>query len=145
VAKAPPRLFLKVVGGLHRVVYRLTRGRVGGRPARSPVLLLTTIGRRSGKRRTQPLFYLRDGANLVVIASYGGADIHPAWFLNIEAEPDVEVQVGGLRERRRARRATADEYERLWKQATAMYPTYDAYRAKTERAIPLVVLEDASS
>jgi deazaflavin-dependent oxidoreductase (nitroreductase family) len=90
-----------------------------------------------------PLLYLRDGDNLVLVASKGGAPKHPVWFLNLEANPDVEVEVGRTRERRRARSATPEERERLWSKVVEMYSSYADYQTKTAREIPLVILEPA--
>ncbi len=106
-----------------------------------PVLLLTTTGRTSGVRRTVPLTYFRDGEALVVVGSKRGADRHPAWFLNLVAEPEVEVQLGGEHRPLRARRATREEAERLWPAILAQAPQYGRYRARTAREIPLVLLE----
>ena len=133
--------FVRALSRLNIAVYRSTGGRVFGRVGKAPILLLTTTGRRSGQPRTTPLLYLRDGDDVAVVASYGGRPSHPAWYLNLQADPDVEVQIGGGRERRVARTATAVERERLWPQLTAMYASYDAYQRKTGRTIPVVLLE----
>lgn len=106
-----------------------------------PTLLLTTRGRRSGSLRRTPLIYGRDGDAYVVVASYGGAPHHPDWYLNLAAEPEVEIQVGAERMRARARTAEGDDRERLWAQMTGIWPAYDDYQAKTTRQIPVVVLE----
>jgi deazaflavin-dependent oxidoreductase (nitroreductase family) len=125
---------------VHRRLYRRTGGRVGGRIAKSPVLLLTTMGRRTGKRRTTPLLYVRDGDRLAVVASKGGDDRAPMWYLNLKANPDVEVEVGPVSRRMRAATADPGEHAALWRKAVQMYPPYDAYQAKTRRRIPIVVL-----
>lgn len=106
-----------------------------------PTLLLTTTGRRSGQRRRSALIYGRDGDAYVVVASKGGAPEHPAWYLNLSETPDVEVQV--LRDvfPARARTATGPERDRLWAVMTATWPAYDQYQARTDREIPVVVLE----
>jgi deazaflavin-dependent oxidoreductase (nitroreductase family) len=104
---------------------------------------LTTVGRRSGKPRTTPLLYVQDGVDLAIVASYGGADVNPAWYLNLEANPSVEVQIRGTREQRRARTAGPDERERLWRKLADVYPSYDDYQRRTDREIPIVVLEPA--
>jgi F420H(2)-dependent quinone reductase len=122
-------------------VYRLTKGRLGGRLLGMPVLLLTTTGRRSGERRTVPLTYFEDGDALLVVGSKGGSPRHPAWYLNLVADPGAEIQVGGERRHVRARAATAAEAERLWPMVLARAPVYGKYRAKTTREIPLVLLE----
>lgn len=106
-----------------------------------PVLLLTTMGRRTGKRRTIPLTYFEDGDALVVVGSKGGSPRHPDWYLNLEADPEVEVQVGAEHRRLGARRATAEEADRLWPMVLERAPVYGKYRTKTRREIPLVLLE----
>jgi deazaflavin-dependent oxidoreductase (nitroreductase family) len=134
------RLVLLVGGGFHSVLYRLSGGRVGGHMGKAPVLLLTVKGRKSGKRRTTPLLYGRDGENLVVVASVGGAPSHPAWYLNLRGQ-EAEVLIGRERRPVRARDAAGEERERLWRQMVALYPSYDAYQRRTTREIPVVVLE----
>jgi deazaflavin-dependent oxidoreductase (nitroreductase family) len=129
----------------NRALYRATNGRVTGSHGGAPVLLLTTTGRRSGKRRTTPLLYLEDDGTLVVVASYGGAPKHPAWYLNLSANPEVEVQIGGTVERRRARTADGDERARLWPRLVAIYPNYAVYQTRTTREIPVVVLDPLRS
>jgi deazaflavin-dependent oxidoreductase (nitroreductase family) len=131
----------RLFAALHRRAYRATGGRLGGRILGAPVLLLTTTGRRSGRRRTTPLLYLEDRTALVVVASNGGAPTHPAWYLNLEADPDVEVQVGHEHRALRARTADAVERARLWPRAVALYGPYEEYQEKTEREIPVVLLE----
>jgi deazaflavin-dependent oxidoreductase (nitroreductase family) len=130
------------MGAVHNALYRLSGGKVGGRMGKAPVLLLTVTGRKSGKRRTTPLLYSRDGENLVVIASVGGAPRHPAWYLNLQGR-EAEVQVGRERRRVRARDADGEERDRLWAQMVGLYPPYEAYQRKTTRRIPVVVLEPA--
>jgi F420H(2)-dependent quinone reductase len=132
---------LRLFAAVHRLAYRLTGGRVGGRIAGAHVLLLTTTGRRTGKLRTTPLLYLEDGNALVVIASNGGASSDPGWFLNLEADPQVEVQIRRDHRALHARRATAAERERLWPRAVAVYGGYERYQRNTEREIPVVLLE----
>ncbi|MCO1597994.1 nitroreductase family deazaflavin-dependent oxidoreductase [Micromonospora sp. RHAY321] len=104
-------------------------------------LLLTTRGRQSGKLRRTALIYGRDGDDYLVVASQGGAPKHPAWFLNLLAEPRVEVQVAGDTFTARARTATPEEKPRMWSTMTAIWPAYDDYQTKTGREIPVVVLE----
>jgi len=134
------RLFMKVAGGTHTALYRVTRGKVGGTMLKVPILLLITRGRRSGKDRTTPLMFSRDGDNLVLIASVGGAPRNPAWYWNLQGG-EAEVQVGSERRRVRARDAEGEERERLWAQMVALYPNYAEYQKKTSRQIPVVVLE----
>ena len=136
------RLTLRVLGGLHNVVYRATGGKVSGRVGKAPVLLLTVRGRKTGKRRTTPLLYGRSGDDLVVIASVGGAPKHPAWYLNLQGQ-EADVQVGRERRRVRAREAEGEEREQLWAEMVAIYAPYASYQQKTSRRIPVVVLERA--
>lgn len=105
-----------------------------------PTLLLTTRGRRSGLLRRTALIYGRDGDAYVVVASQGGAPTHPAWYLNLEADPAVRVQVGAEVFDARARTATEEERARLWPELARIWPAYDDYQARTQRRIPLVIL-----
>ena len=116
---------------------------VGG-PGPIPTLLLTTTGRRSGNPIVMPLIYGEAGGNYVVVASKGGAPKHPGWYLNLAAHPDVEVQILARRFRATARTASGAERAELWKQMAAIYPPYNDYQAKTDREIPVVVLEPAA-
>jgi F420H(2)-dependent quinone reductase len=125
---------------LHTVLYRSSNGAIGGRIARSPVLLLTTIGRRSGKQRTVPLLYLMDGPNVVLVASNGGAVTHPTWWLNLQTTPEAWIQIKGVRQRVKAEQAPAVEKQRLWPRLIAMYPGYKRYQEITDRDIPIVIL-----
>jgi deazaflavin-dependent oxidoreductase (nitroreductase family) len=143
----PSDLVLKSMNSIHRGLLAVSFGKVGWRAAGMPVLELTTTGRRSGRRRscllTSPL---QLGGTYVIVASRGGDDHHPAWFLNLQAEPDVEVSIGGAaRERYRARIATSAERSEMWPRITDRYRNYAAYQARTEREIPLVLLEPTSS
>jgi len=104
-------------------------------------LLLTTTGRKSGKKRTLPLIYKKVGSNYVIAGSKGGADAHPVWYLNLTAEPEVEIQVRHDVMKARARTATGAEREALWKEMVEVLPQYDEYQSKTDRQIPVVVLE----
>ncbi|QIN82188.1 nitroreductase family deazaflavin-dependent oxidoreductase [Rubrobacter tropicus] len=126
---------------LHSSLYRTTNGRVGGRMVGSPVLLLVTTGRRSGLRRTTPLLYLEDGGRYAIVASNGGAPKHPDWWLNLGANPEAAVEVGGREIRVRATEAVGEEKRRLWKRLVEMYPSYASYQAKTDREIPVILLE----
>jgi deazaflavin-dependent oxidoreductase (nitroreductase family) len=108
------------------------------------ILILTTTGRRSGEQRPAPLIYGKHGDDYLVVASKGGSDDPPAWYLNLEANPEVEVQVKGERFKARARTADAQEKPELWTTMTSHWPAYDAYQQRTDREIPVVVLERAS-
>ena len=137
----PARLAMKVGTSAHAGVYRATGGKLGGRMRKSPILLLNTVGRKTGRPRVNPLFSLADGPDLVVIASNGGADSDPAWWLNLQAQPNAEVEVGGVRRPVRAREATVDEAGRLWPRIVAANPDYADYRRTARRPIPIVILE----
>jgi deazaflavin-dependent oxidoreductase (nitroreductase family) len=104
-------------------------------------LILWTTGRRSGEQRTTPLIYGRHGNDYLLVASKGGSPENPDWYLNLEANPDVEIQVKGDRMRARARTATAEEKPELWSIMTKEWPDYDNYQTKTDRRIPVVILE----
>jgi F420H(2)-dependent quinone reductase len=125
---------------LHSLVYRVTDGRVGGRMLGAPVLLLTTTGRKSGRERTVPLFYLKDGEDMVVVGSNGGTAAPPAWWLNLAANPEATVEVGDRKVRVRAEEAGSEEKERLWPKFVRMYGGYEDYRRRTDREIPVVFL-----
>jgi F420H(2)-dependent quinone reductase len=135
------RVAVQWMTGMNNVAYRMSGGKAAGHlPSGAPLCLLTTTGRRTGRRRTVPLLCLTDGDDLVVVASRGGMDSPPAWFLNLEAEPTATVQVGASTRRVRARPATEAERRRLWPALTAAYPHFDAYQERTSRRIPVVVL-----
>ena len=125
--------------------YVATDGREGHEWQGTQTLILTTTGRRSGQPRPQPLIYGRHGDDYLVVASKGGAPQHPAWYLNLEANPDVEVQVKGDKMRAHARTATTEEKQKLWPIMTSEWPDYDRYQEITDRDIPLVVLEPQPS
>jgi proline iminopeptidase len=116
---------------------------VGGGSGMIPTLLLTTTGRTSGTPRLLPLIYGEQGGAYIVIASKGGFPTHPAWYLNLVAEPRVDVQAGSKRFKATARTATGDERAGLWRQMVALYAPYADYQKRTEREIPVVVLEPA--
>ena len=126
---------------LHVAAYRRGGGRLVGTWQGAPVLLLDHVGRRSGTHRTTPLLYLEDGQDLVLVASRGGSHAPPAWWLNLEASPSTTVQVGSRRREVVARTASAEEKQRLWPRLVAMYPEYETYQRRTDREIPVVVLE----
>ncbi len=126
--------------GVHTAVYRATGGRVAGEAGNLPVLLLTTTGRRSGKQRTTPLLYVRDGDDLVVVASNGGRDWFPAWWLNLQQHPDAVVELGRERREVSATKADPEQRARFWPKFTGAYPGYLDYQARTAREIPLVIL-----
>ncbi|MEV0201047.1 nitroreductase family deazaflavin-dependent oxidoreductase [Nonomuraea sp. NPDC050691] len=125
----------------HIKEYVETDGRKGHRRWGVTTLLLTTLGRRSGRPRRTALIYGTDGDRLVVVGSNGGADAHPAWYLNLMADPVAEVQVGAEKFAVTAAKASGEDRERLWAMMAALWPDYDRYRKQTVRAIPVVVLD----
>jgi len=132
---------IKLMSDLNTWLFRLSGGWIGGRFLQgAPILLLITTGRKSGEPRTAPLLYLRDGDNLVVVASKGGMSHSPGWYHNMVAHPDVEVEIGASRRPMRARRASAAEKAALWPRLVAMYPDYAQYQARTTRDIPVLIL-----
>ena len=134
-------VFSKTLGSLHTWLYQKTDGKIGSRfTGGAPVMLLTTRGRKSGLPRTSPLLYLRDGERIVVVASKGGFPNHPAWYLNLKAHPEVEVQIGDLKQSMRADTATPAQKAKYWPRLIAVYPPYQEYQARTDRDIPVVVL-----
>jgi len=133
---------LRRLTGVHTTVYRLTSGLVGHRlPGAPPMLLLDHVGAKTQTPRTTPLVYIKDGADIVIVASKGGHPKHPAWYHNLQANPDTTIQVGSTRRPVHARVASPDERRRLWPKALAVYPGYRGYQDRTDREIPLVVLE----
>jgi deazaflavin-dependent oxidoreductase (nitroreductase family) len=131
---------MPLFGQEHVARYRETGGEDGHDWQGTKTLLLTTTGRRSGAPREHALIYGRHGDDYLVVASKGGARQHPGWYLNLEANPEVEVQVGDQRFTATARTATPEEKPELWKIMTAEWPAYDEYQTKTDRDIPVVVL-----
>jgi deazaflavin-dependent oxidoreductase (nitroreductase family) len=142
----PSDLLFKSMNAVHRTLLRVSGGRIGHQVGGMPVLELTTTGRRSGAPRTVMLTSpLRDGVAYVVVASRGGDDRHPAWFLNLRNEPQVQVSVqGGPRTSMRASIATPDERARMWPQIAARYRNYAGYQQRTQREIPLILLRPVS-
>ncbi len=126
----------------HAQIYRLSGGWIGHRfPGAPPMLLLDHLGAKSGTLRTTPLVYVDDPPNVVIVASKGGHPRHPAWYHNLRANPDTEVQIGSRRRLVHARVATESERERLWPMAVDTYGGYRGYQQRTGRVIPLVILE----
>jgi deazaflavin-dependent oxidoreductase (nitroreductase family) len=128
--------------GLHASVFRASGGRLLNRLGGMPVVMLTTNGRKSGQPRITMLTSpVQEDEQVVLVASYGGDDRHPAWFLNLREHPDVEVTMLGQTRQMRARVASADEKAKLWPRVTGAYRGYGAYQRRTNRDIPLVILE----
>ena len=139
----PTDLGLKAMNAVHRGMLKLSGGRLGWELSRMPVLELTTTGRKSGQPRSVMLTSpYQEGSTLVIVASRGGDDTHPAWFLNLRDNPKVEVSLKGRpKEPMEARVASAEERARIWPKLTADHSNYAGYQRKTEREIPLVLLE----
>ena len=142
------RRVIKLMAAVNVRVYKLTRGRIGGTwrigagwrdPV--PICLLEHRGRRTGKMRSTPLVYLRDADRIVVVASQAGRPNHPLWFRNIEADPEVTVQIRGERRPMRARAADTEERAALWPRLVDHYRDFDSYQSWTDREIPVVLLE----
>jgi len=135
-------VFIHYVSKLNTLVYRASSGRIFGTWLRgAPVGLLVYKGRKSGRRLTTPLLYLADGDRVMVVASKGGMSHHPLWYVNLLGEPACEFEIGAERKSYRARTATTEERTAYWPRLTAMYPDYDDYQARTDRQIPVVILE----
>ncbi|TFV59947.1 nitroreductase family deazaflavin-dependent oxidoreductase [Mycobacterium sp. PS03-16] len=147
--KSPPRnlnspaadFFIKWMARGNTLVYKVSGGRIGGSFGNAPVALLTTIGRKTGEPRVSPLIYLRDGDRVILVASRGGSDKHPMWYLNLRANPTVQIQIKDEVLTRTARLATDEERAGYWPQLTALYPSFADYRSWTDREIPIVVCE----
>jgi deazaflavin-dependent oxidoreductase (nitroreductase family) len=124
------------------LVYRLSGGRVlnSMNDGKAPLLLLDHVGAKSGQRRTAPLIYAEDGADLAIVGSRGGSPAMPGWVFNLRANPDTTVQVGRQRRAVVAREATGEERERWWARAVAIYPDYDVYQSRTDRELPVIIL-----
>lgn len=131
----------KILSTVHSAAFRLTAGRLGRRLVNNDMLLLTTTGRVTGEPHTVPLLYLREGEQLVVIASWGGRDYHPEWYLNLLANPQADVSIGSETHAVRATTASEDERSKLWPRITDAYSGYTEYQARTDRVIPIVLLD----
>lgn len=138
----PSDFALKTMNTVHRVILKASFGKLGWDAAKMPVVELTTTGRKTGEKRTVLLTSpWQEGDALVVVASRGGDDQNPAWFLNLQAHPEVEIATkGGARRPALARVATAEERERIWPLLTEKHANYAGYQRKTDREIPLVFL-----
>ena len=146
IVRPPPkgsRLWraLDVLSNSNVVLYRLSGGRIGGHMSRAPVLLLHHVGRKTGTERVTPVLFLADGPRLVIIGSKGGAAADPAWVGNLMAHPLTTVEVGRKKFRVRARMASDEERARYWPRCAENYPSYDTYQERTDRVIPMLVLE----
>ncbi len=131
---------IRLIGRLHEWLWKLSGGKLGNGFGRAPFMMLTTRGRRTGLPRTTPVLYLQDGADFIVVASFGGNDMHPAWYLNLESYPEAEVLVNGARRRVLAHRISAEEKNRIWLRLVKIYPNFAIYQQRTHREIPLLRL-----
>jgi deazaflavin-dependent oxidoreductase (nitroreductase family) len=131
---------IRLMGRLHASFWRLTRGRFVDAVGAAPFLLLTTKGRKTGRLRTTPVLYLEDGRDFIVVASFGGNDMHPAWYLNLREYPQAEVVIRGERRRVIAREITIEEKKIIWRRLVKLHPQFDAYQQRTSREIPLLRL-----
>ncbi len=138
-----PKGVIRAFSALNRGWYKLTGGRFGATFHGAPLVLLTTTGRKTGKERTWPLLTLKEGDAYLFAASFGGHDQHPAWYLNLVANPEVSVREGKRTVRGRARVASGPERERLYQKFVDVYSTYGDYAKATDREIPVVVVEPA--
>jgi F420H(2)-dependent quinone reductase len=138
-----PKPLIRLLGRVHGAIYRATDGRLVGNVGEAGVLLLTTTGRRSGTSRTVPLLYVPDGDAFVVVASLGGHDTHPAWCLNLRANPAATVQIGTCVMGVQAEELTGEARDRLWASLTAVYGGYAEYRTRTSREFPIIALRPA--
>ena len=134
------RLAAKAMTRVHVAAYRATRGRIGTTWLGGEVVFLATTGRRSGRRRIAPLVCIRDDSALAVVASNGGSDRTPDWWLNLQHQPLAEIELGGTKRLVRARLADDDEQESLADSFVRAYPRFERYRQRARRAIPVVVL-----
>lgn len=130
----------KKINDLHVYVYRRTGGLVGGKMGGMNVLLLTTTGRKTGQPRTVPVLYETDGQDLVIIASNSGSPEHPAWYNNLEANPQVELEIRHEKKKAVARTASTEERSRLWGRMVAKFSSYGDYQQKVDRVLPVVLL-----
>ncbi len=139
----PKDVMARLANTVHRTLFRVSNGKILGNAFGMPVLELETVGRKSGKPRTTMLTSpVHDDGRMVLVASYGGDDRHPAWFLNLRDNPSVKVTTGGETKAMTARVATAEEKAELWPQVTEAYKGYKGYQERTDRDIPLVILTD---
>ncbi|ETB22253.1 nitroreductase family deazaflavin-dependent oxidoreductase [Mycobacterium avium] len=133
--------FIKWMSRVNTWMYRVSRGKWGGTFQKRPVALLTTTGRKTGQPRVSPLLYLGEGDRVILVASQGGRDKHPLWYLNLKANPKVSVQIKDEVLQLQARDATPEEREQYWPKLVAMYPSFDDYQSWTDRVIPVVICD----
>jgi deazaflavin-dependent oxidoreductase (nitroreductase family) len=133
------KIAMRIMSRTQVWLYRASGGKLASTFRGGPICLLTVTGRKTGKGRTLPLMYAPHGDDVLLVASQGGMDIHPLWYHNLVANPEIEIQVGGENRPMRARRATPEEKRELWPTVVAVYPDFEAYQRRTERDIPLMI------
>jgi deazaflavin-dependent oxidoreductase (nitroreductase family) len=133
---------IRAISKIHGYIYRISRGRVGKQLGEVAFLLLTTTGRKSGKKRSVPLTAIPYGANFILVASFGGSPVHPAWLINIRQNPAVHIRVGSIVKQAKASiiETTDTGHEEMWEKAIATYEGYANYKRATSRHIPIVVI-----
>jgi F420H(2)-dependent quinone reductase len=131
---------IRWIGRFHAWLWTLTRGRFVDAAKEAPFLLLTTTGRKTGRLRTTPVLYLEEGRDLIVVASFGGNDIHPAWYLNLKESPEAEVMIRGERRWVSAQEISTDQKKLIWPRLAKSYPQFEIYQQRTSREIPLLRL-----
>jgi len=134
---------IRLLGRVHTSLWQLLGGKLGSGFGRAPFMMLTTTGRKSGRPRTTPVLYLREGPDLIVVASFGGNDMHPAWYLNLVRSPEARVVVDGRQRRLFAHKVSPEEKKRIWPRLIELYPNFDLYQRRTRREIPLLRLCEA--
>jgi deazaflavin-dependent oxidoreductase (nitroreductase family) len=131
---------IRLFGRLHAWLSQLSGGKLETAFGKLPFMMLTTTGRKTGQRRTTPVLYLQDGTGLIIVASFGGNDMHPAWYLNLEQCPKAEVIVEGEHRRVLARKLSPEEKKVIWPRLVQLYPRFEIYQQRTRREIPLMRL-----
>jgi F420H(2)-dependent quinone reductase len=133
---------IRLIGRLHALLWRLMRGRFVSGIGTVPFILLTTKGRKTGWSRTTPVLYLDDSGDLIVVASFGGNDMHPAWYLNLEECPEAQVTIRGESWHITAHKISIEEKKRIWPRLVQLYPQFETYQQRTSREIPLLRLTE---
>ena len=131
---------IRLIGRAHAWGWKLAGGKLGNSFGRVPFMMLTTKGRKTGRPRTTPVLYLQDGADLIVVGSFGGHDMHPAWYLNLERCPEAEVIIKGERRQLFAHKVSPGEKKLIWPRLIKLYPDFNLYQQRTTREIPLLRL-----
>lgn len=135
----PPKALLKFISWLNVSVYRLSGGRVMGKMNGTPICLVTMTGRRTRRKITLPLMYNPDGENVILVASLGGAPKNPAWYYNLLADPNIEIELGARKRKMHVTQATREQKAALWPRVVANFPNYAVYQEKTDRDIPVLI------